>query len=74
MVGQLTDSARHEMQGIISGDMPLESTIRVIERIKSDGSNRVNAMKAAQQSLVKSIGLNPQAADTPKAVHWDDLK
>jgi hypothetical protein len=44
LVGQLSDSARHEMQDVVSGNMPLNSSERVLNRIKKDGENRVNAL------------------------------
>lgn len=56
LVGQLTDTARREMEDVISGDMPLKSYIRVIKRIQIDGKNRVNAMISKQQSLLKGGG------------------
>jgi hypothetical protein len=55
LVGQLTDNAIHDMKGIISGDMPLNSTIRVLDRIKSDGMNRVNAMEKENASLAQKV-------------------
>lgn len=57
LVGQLTDSARHEMQNIVQGTMPLESTIRVLDRIKKDGDNRVNAMYAQSDAMKKKLGV-----------------
>ena len=56
LVGQLTDSARQEMEQIVSGDMPIHSTIRVIQRIKQDGENRIGAMQNAQQDLLSKYG------------------
>jgi hypothetical protein len=55
LVGQLTDSARHEMEGVISGDMPLEATKRVLDRMKSDGTNRVAAMESEAGDLKKRM-------------------
>lgn len=66
LVGQLTDSARHEMEAIISGDMPIKSTKRVLERIKTDGTNRVAAMEREQRSLLKRSDV-PNAATAPAA-------
>ena len=51
LVGQLTDSARHEMEGVVNGDMPLEATTRVIDRLKADGTNRVAAMQKKENQL-----------------------
>jgi hypothetical protein len=70
LVGQLTDSARHEMQAVISGDMPINSFTRVIKRMQSDGNNRVTAMNREQQSLLKSLGSGAVPTDSvvaPKA-------
>jgi hypothetical protein len=61
LVGQLTDSARHEMEGILNGDMPLESFTRVVRRLQSDGKNRVDAMVEENNSLKQSI-RRPNAA------------
>ena len=51
LVGQLTDSARQEMEEIVNGEMPLKSTKAVLERMKSDGSNRVDAMIRENEKL-----------------------
>jgi hypothetical protein len=61
LVGQLTDSARREMEAILNGDMPLESFTRVVRRLQSDGKNRVDAMVAERDSLKQSI-RRPNAA------------
>jgi hypothetical protein len=61
LVGQLTDSARHEMDGIINGDMPLDSFTRVVRRLQSDGKNRVDAMVEESNLLQQSI-RRPNAA------------
>lgn len=55
LVGQLTDSARGEMDDILNGNMSLESTIRVIDRLQADGKNRVNALVKQKDSLVKDL-------------------
>lgn len=56
LVGQLTDTARQEMEQVVSGDMPLGASTRVLQRIKKDGENRVAAMISAQNELSKKIG------------------
>ena len=61
LVGQLTDSARREMEAILNGDMPLESFTRVVRRLQSDGKNRVDAMVEERDSLNQSI-RRPNAA------------
>ena len=55
LVGQLSDSARQEMETVINGDMPLNATERVLNRIKKDGDNRVNAMLSMHDTLIKSF-------------------
>jgi hypothetical protein len=70
LVGQLTDSARHEMEAILNGDMPLESFTRVVRRLQSDGKNRVDAMVEERDSLKQSIrrpNAAGQAAPAPTA-------
>lgn len=55
LVGQLTDTAKEEMQHIIDGTMPLNSFERVIRRIQQDGTNRVEAMEKENKSLINSV-------------------
>jgi hypothetical protein len=55
LVGQLTDSARHEMQNVIKGELSLGQTERVINRIQQDGKNRVDAMNREQERLKKAM-------------------
>lgn len=66
LVGQLTDAARHEMQEVISGDMPLNATKRVLKRIQNDGANRVNAMVKERDTLLKK-GATGEATASPAA-------
>jgi hypothetical protein len=69
LVGQLTDSARHEMQELVNGNMPLDSTERVLNRIKQDGTNRVAAMEREQKALLKGeSAASPTAAPTHEAL------
>lgn len=51
LVGQLTDTARQEMEHVISGDMPMKSYERVIRRIQQDGQNRFQAMENQRNRL-----------------------
>lgn len=69
LVGQLTDSARHEMQGVISGDMPINSFIRVVKRMQADGNNRVSAMEAQRARTVNELrgSTGGKPATTPQA-------
>lgn len=55
LVGQLTDSARKEMENVINGNMTIDSTERVINRIVSDGKNRVNAIEKEVNTLQSEI-------------------
>jgi hypothetical protein len=68
LVGQLSDSARHEMQELVNGNLPLESTERVLNRIKQDGTNRIAAMEREQKALLKGeSAASPTTAPTPAA-------
>lgn len=62
LVGQLTDTARHEMQSVVSGDMPLKATERVIRRIQQDGKNRIAAMERQADSLKQKMGSSGASA------------
>lgn len=55
LVGQLTDSARHEMGDVVNGNMPLGQTRRVLARMMSDGDNRVNALSAQRDKTIQEI-------------------
>jgi hypothetical protein len=65
LVGQLTDSARQEMQHVISGDMPIESTERVIRRIQKDGGFRVDKMQKEADSLRSKLQGSAPAQGNP---------
>ena len=67
LVGQLTDSARHEMQNIVSGNMSLGQTVAVVDRLQSDANNRVNAMRKQSEQLRKSLGSPTSGATTNAA-------
>jgi hypothetical protein len=51
LVGQMTDTARQEIESVINGNMPLNATDRVLERIKNDGDRRLTTMEAQQGAL-----------------------
>jgi hypothetical protein len=51
LVGQMTDTARQEIESIINGSMPLNATARVLDRIKNDGERRINTMLDQQKGL-----------------------
>lgn len=72
LVGQLTDSARHEMAEIINGNMPLNATNRVLDRMTSDGKNRVDAMVKEATRLKSRVGRrgssrDPEGGAAPRA-------
>lgn len=71
LVGQLTDSARADMESVVRGDMPLNATVRVLDRIKTDGLNRVSAMEKEAETLRKSISSRATAAG-PKVGDVED--
>lgn len=56
LVGQLTDTARQEMEHVISGDMPIKSYERVIRRIQTDGRNRIQAMENQRDRILAGTG------------------
>jgi hypothetical protein len=62
LVGQLSDSARKEMESVINGDMPLKSYERVIRRLQQDGKNRVKAMEDERAKVLKQIPKSDEAA------------
>ena len=66
LTGQLTDSARREMESVVSGNLPINSLDRVLARIKSDGDNRVKALEDENKKLRKS-NAKPAAASTTSA-------
>lgn len=55
LVGQLTDTAIADMKSVVSGNMTLASSERVLRRMMSDGDNRVNTMIKEKNSLLKDI-------------------
>lgn len=71
LVGQLTDSARADMESVIRGDMPLNATVRVLDRIKTDGLNRVSAMEKEAKTLRGAIS-KPASTKRPKVGDVED--
>ena len=65
LVGQLTDSARHEMEGVVNGSMNLSQTKSVLGRLKQDGQNRVNAMQEQSEKLREALGAKSSPASSP---------
>ena len=61
LVGQMTDTAVRDMQSVINGNAPLGSYVRVLERIKMDGNNRVDAMQKERDKLAGSFAPDQAA-------------
>lgn len=80
IVGQLTDESRKEMDAVVSGNAPIDVVERVLNRLKTDGNNRFNAMRSQQSEIIARMkGTTPasstdQQPTAPKVVNWDDLK
>jgi hypothetical protein len=55
LVGQMTDTARKEIESIINGSMPINSTKTVLARIKNDGDRRINTMLDQQKQLQNTL-------------------
>lgn len=66
LVGQLTDTARKEMEGVINGDMPLNATVGVIDRLTQDGKIRVGSMED-QAAYLKDRLAGKKDATAPAA-------
>ena len=70
LVGQLTDTAIRDMKSVVSGNMTLESSVAVLERMKSDGTNRVSQLEAQRTSMINDIrkpGGAAGASNRPRA-------
>jgi hypothetical protein len=55
IVGQLTDESRREMDSVITGDAPVAVVDRVLNRLKTDGSNRFDAMRSQQGEIMAKM-------------------
>lgn len=55
IVGQLTDEARKEIDAVITGDAPIAVVDRVLNRMKSDGSNRFDKMREQQAQIMTEM-------------------
>lgn len=66
LVGQLTDSARHEMEGVVNGDMPPDAMIGVIDRLTADGRIRVGSMED-QAAFLRDRLAGKKGAPSPAA-------
>lgn len=67
LVGALTDSARHELEEIINGNMPIGMTKAIIGRLQGDGDNRVKSMEDERRRLRSDIGQGGSGGDAPPA-------
>lgn len=65
LVGQLTDTAIREMKAVIDGNAPLGSYVRVLQRIKADGTNRTEAMEKERRGLLNAAKEDPAGAPAP---------
>lgn len=76
LTGQLTDSARHEMAGIVSGDMPIDSFSRVVKRMQTDGNNRVKAMESQRVRTIGEIkgDMGGKSSGTANAGEWSVVR
>ena len=72
LVGTLSFEAKKEMNAILDGSMTLDSTERVINRLKKDGDNRINKMAdqtAKLRSSLEGTEKPPEATKPPGATH-----
>jgi hypothetical protein len=67
LTGQLTDTAKREMQDIVSGNMTLGSYTRVVDRLVTDGRNRVAAMESEAGALQKRLSGDAKGASAAPA-------
>jgi hypothetical protein len=67
LTGQLTDTAKREMQDIVSGNMTLGSYTRVVDRLVTDGRNRVAAMEGESAALQKRLSGDAKSTVAPAA-------
>jgi len=66
LVGQMTDTAVKDMQSVVNGNAPLGTYARVLNRIKADGQNRIDAMQKEHDRLVGSFTpTTPRPAGLP---------
>ena len=55
MSGQLTDSARQELQGVVTGTLPHEALVRVLSRAQNDARNRSGMLDFQENKVIKEI-------------------
>ena len=69
LVGVLSDTARKEMENVISGNMPLKSMRRVIERLQADSHNRISSMED-EYSKIRKQDKPPEVKSTATVSNW----
>lgn len=69
LVGVLSDTARKEMENVISGNMPLKSMRRVIERLQADSHNRISSMED-EYSKIRKQDKTPEVKSTATVSNW----
>lgn len=55
LTGQLTDTARKEMEHVIDGSSTLNQMMKTLEVLKQDKENRIKDLRSQQESLRQSI-------------------
>lgn len=69
LVGVLSDTARKEMENVISGNMPLKSMRRVIERLQADSHNRISSMED-EYSKIRKQDKPPEVKSNVTVSNW----
>ncbi len=60
LTGQLTDTARHELQGVVSGNMNPQQLNQVLNRAQADARNRAKALDKQVEKVITEF-RNPLA-------------
>lgn len=55
LVGPMTDTAKQELNAVLNGNMSLDQIESVVNRIQSDGNNRINAMENERKTLINNM-------------------
>lgn len=66
LVGQLTDSARKEMEQVIDPNASLATMKQVVGRVIADGRNRIQSMQNEKSRLGNLLSGKPEEAPTPQ--------
>ena len=69
LVGQLTDQAIKDMKSVVDGSMTIASTEAVLNRILSDGKNRIGAMETQRKrnlDAIRGVPPNRGSASEPQ--------